>query len=177
MTKQGLAFRRLAANEFELAYAIVSEAAAWLHGRHLPAWLVPPAIYHHRHMRGENYGLLIDNEVCAVVSLTTYRPEAWRDYMPETGFVWLASLAVQRRLKGQSLGHSLLAQAEAFEQHQGIRSIYLDCYYSNGRLPDYYTRAGYRWLARRALVFEDGSIHDSVLMRKMLTQVWADKPV
>ena len=167
---QAITFRQLTGAEFEAAYTIVREAATWLHERDLPAWLVPPNVYRQRHMCGENYGLLIGAQLCAVVTLTRYRPESWAEYLPETEFIWLATLASQRKSKGQNLGRALLAHAEAFVRQQGIHSIYLDCYYSRGRLPHYYEQAGYRWIARQDLIFEDGSMHDSVLMCKTLVR-------
>jgi GNAT superfamily N-acetyltransferase len=159
-------FRRLVPAEFDAAYTIVREAAIWLRERDLPTWLVPDDIYQQRHMRGENYGLFMGDELRAVVTLTRYRPRSWAEYLPETEFIWLATLASQRQYKGQNLGRALLAHAEAFVQQQGIQSIYLDCYYSRGLLPHYYDQAGYHWIARQDLIFEDGSVHDSVLMYK-----------
>jgi GNAT superfamily N-acetyltransferase len=161
-----ITFHRLVPTEFEAAYMIVREAAMWLRERDLPTWLVPQDIYRQRHLRGENYGLFLSNELRAVVTLTTYRPGSWAEYLPETEFMWLATLASLRQYKGQNIGRVLLAQAEAFVQQQGIQSIYLDCYYSRGLLPHYYEQAGYLWIARQDLIFEDESAHDSVLMYK-----------
>lgn len=163
---QTMTLRGLVAADFEAAYMIVREAAMWLRERDLPTWLVPQDIYRQRHLRGENYGLFMGNDLRAVVTLTTYRPGSWAQYLPETEFIWLATLASLRQCKGQNLGRVLLAQAETFVQQQGIYSIYLDCYYSRGLLPHYYEQAGYHWIARQDLIFEDGSAHDSVLMYK-----------
>jgi GNAT superfamily N-acetyltransferase len=163
-----LCFRKLASAEFEVGYAIVSEATEWLWMQNLPAWLVPRDLYQRRHTLGENYGLLIDNELRAVVTLTAYHPRDWDEYLPATGFIWLATLAAARRFKGQGLGYITLRQAELLVRSQGVRSIYLDCYYSKGLLPQYYMRSGYQWLARKDLIFEDKSTHDSVLMFKTL---------
>jgi GNAT superfamily N-acetyltransferase len=164
-----ITFRRLAAAELETAYAIGREVAVWLRERDLPTWLVPLDIYQQRQERGENYGLLLDNLLCAVVTLTRYRPTSWAEYLPNTSFIWLATLASKRQFKGHDLGRLLLAEAERFVQQQGEQSIYLDCYYSRGLLPHYYAQVGYQWIARKDLVFDDGSVHDSVLMSKMVT--------
>jgi ribosomal protein S18 acetylase RimI-like enzyme len=165
---QTIMFRKLVPAEFEAAYMIVREVALWLQQRDLPTWLVPHDIYQRRHLHGENYGLFVDNELRAVVTLATYRPGSWAEYLPETEFIWLATLASRRQYIGQNLGRLLLAHAEAFLQQQGIPSIYLDCYYSRGLLPHYYEQAGYHWIARQDLIFEDGSAHDSVLMYKIV---------
>ncbi|HJZ49180.1 MAG TPA: GNAT family N-acetyltransferase [Roseiflexaceae bacterium] len=164
-----ITFRRLAPTELEAAYAIVREVARWLQHSDLPAWLVPLDIYEQRQHQGENYGLLVDDLLCAVVTLTCYRPTSWAEYLPDTNFIWLATLASKRQFKGHHLGRLLLAQAERFVQQQGIQSIYLDCYYSRGLLPHYYEQLGYNWIVRKDLLFDDGSVHDSVLMSKMVT--------
>jgi len=163
-----LTFRRLAAAELDAAYAIVRDVAQWLQERDLPTWLVPLDIYQQRHQQGENYGLLIDDLLCAVVTLTRYRPTSWAEYLPDTNFIWLATLASRRQLKGQHVGRLLLVRAERFVQQQGFESIYLDCYYSRGLLPHYYEQVGYQWIARKDLLFADGSLHDSVLMLKIV---------
>src|SRR5262245_25724699 len=125
-----LCFRRLASAEFEVGYAIVREAAEWLLTRGLPAWLVPHDLYQRRHALGENYGLLVDGELRVVVTLTTYYPEDWAEYLPPTDFVWLATLAATRQFEGQGLGRIALEQAELLVRRAGTPSIYLDCYYS-----------------------------------------------
>lgn len=163
-----LCFRRLTFVELEAGYAIVREATEWLLTQNLPAWLVPHDVYRRRHALGENYGLLVDNQLRVVVTLTTYHPEDWAAYLPTTNFVWLATLAATRQFKGQRLGRVALELAELIVRCAGTPSIYLDCYYSKGLLPGYYMRSGYQWLARKDLIFEDGSIHDSVLMCKTL---------
>jgi hypothetical protein len=90
---QTTTFQRLVLTECEAAYMIVREAAMWLRERDLPTWLVPEDIYRQRHMRGENYSLFMGNELGAVVTLTMYRPESWAEHLPETEFMWLATLA------------------------------------------------------------------------------------
>jgi hypothetical protein len=87
-----LCFRKLASAEFEAGYAIVCEATKWLWMQNLPAWLAPRDVYQQRHTLGENYGLLIDDELRAVVTLTAYYPRDWDEYLPPTGFIWLATL-------------------------------------------------------------------------------------
>jgi GNAT superfamily N-acetyltransferase len=169
MLMSDILFRRLNAEEFAPTYAIVQEAARWLCQRGLPNWLVPPEVYQQRHTRGENYGVFFTETLRAVVTLTRQQPVSWAEYIPkEEDFIWLGTLAVPRQFRGQNWGQITLAQAEAWSAQQGISWIYLDCYYSGGVLPRYYQQAGYQWLARKEFLFEDGSLHDSVLMKKII---------
>ena len=159
-------FKQLSADEFNEAYALVKEAFEWLRSKQLPHWLVPYQSYYTRHANGENYGLFIDNVLRAVVTLTDAYPNLWRSSIKHQDFVWLATLASARRLANVHYGKILVRFAEQYVASQGKSAIYLDCYYSNGKLPLYYEQCGYQLLERRMVVFDDGSRHDSVLMVK-----------
>ncbi len=58
-------FRRLKADEFESAYAILAEVTAWLLSKGVRQWLqtFPREMYAERHTRGENYGLFVHGEL------------------------------------------------------------------------------------------------------------------
>jgi GNAT superfamily N-acetyltransferase len=161
-------FRKLFPDEFRDAYAIVRQASDWLKSKGYQHWLVPAQEYRQRHATGENYGLLVSDLLVAVVSLGRRRPRAWQEYLPSTESVWLGTLSTAIEFKGRNLGLVTLNQAEAFLRRQGVNEIYLDCYYDTGFLPRYYELAGYEWIARKGLIFADGSVHDSVLMYKKL---------
>jgi GNAT superfamily N-acetyltransferase len=162
-------FRLLTRAESAAAYNIVKQAVNRLLIRHLPAWLVPYQTYAQRQANGENYGVFLDQQLGAVVTLSaSYHPQDWAEYVPETDVIWLGTLCVADQFRGQGLGRDTLMQAEAFLRAQGRQAVWLDCYYGNGFLPAYYQAFGYTWIARKALIFEDGSLHDSVLMSKNL---------
>jgi GNAT superfamily N-acetyltransferase len=163
-----LVFRRLLPEEFQDAYAIVCQASDWLGSKGYQHWLVPVQAYCQRHAAGENYGLWMKDVLVAVVSLGQHGPRAWQEYLPSTEFIWLGTLVTAIEFKGRNLGMVTLNQAEALLRQQGVNEIYLDCYYDTGFLPRYYESAGYKWVARKGLIFADGSVHDSVLMCKEL---------
>ena len=58
----------------------------WLLSKGIRQWLqpFPLEIYRERQEQGENYGLFVDDELAAVVSLIDYRPDYWEEYLPET---------------------------------------------------------------------------------------------
>lgn len=160
--------RQLTPAELNAAYQIAMDAAAWLEERQLPAWRVPYAIYAHRQHAGENHGLFVEGRLRAVVTLATAIPDAWAELVIHRRVTWLATLASIREPGGQHDGQALVGYAEQHARARSSDAIYLDCYYGDGRLPRYYERLGYVWLERKQLVFDDGSCHDSVLMRNVL---------
>jgi GNAT superfamily N-acetyltransferase len=161
-----MTFRRLLSEEFAAAYAIITQATLRLSRQGYRYWLMPEDVYRKRQAAGENYGLLMGGEIAVVVSLARYRPDFWQEHLPKTPFIWLASLASAEKFKGQNLGRVTLDKVDEFVTQINLPEIYLDCYFDNGFLPKYYEAAGYQPLARKELIFPDGSRHDSVLMRK-----------
>jgi GNAT superfamily N-acetyltransferase len=161
-------FKQLSADDFNEAYALVKKAFEWLTSKRLPHWLVPHQNYYRRQAKGENYGLFSDNVLRAVVTLTDDYPTIWSQSIRHQDFIWLATLASARDVANVQYGKILVRFAEQYVASQGISAIYLDCYYSNGKLPLYYEQCGYQLLERRMIVFDDESKHDSVLMVKEL---------
>jgi hypothetical protein len=159
-------FRRLQVSELERAYAIVCEADAWLSRNRLPHWCVPYDVYHKRQMSGENYGWFVNCELAVVVTLRACKPLGWDDHIPEREVMWLSTLNTAQRFRGRRLGDVMLEHVERHLSEQNVDVLYLDCYY--GFLSDYYAARGFEWIARLAAVFEDGSLHDNVLMRKRI---------
>lgn len=162
-------FRRLSATEFDAAYDILTEVAEWLLKKGVRQWAapLPREVYEQRHTQGENYGLFVDRELAAVVSLLSERPEYWRNEMPESNFKWLSTLASARKFSGHKLGELVISEAEHFLAQEGLANIYLDCVYNDGTLPRFYSSLGYKEIARKDLAFAWGT-YDSVLMRKRL---------
>ena len=58
-------------------------------------------------------------------------------------------------------------RSRAIPRHEGVPAIYLDCFYGEGALPEFYTSLGYEQIARKEIEFPCGTF-DSVLMRKAL---------
>lgn len=162
-------FRRLHDDELEIGYFIIVEMTEWLLNRGIRQWLqpFPPELYVERQDKGENYGLFVDDELAAVVSLIDTRPEYWAEHLPKTRFKWLATLASARKFKGHKLGELTMSESEQFLASEGLPAIYLDCIYGRGVLPQFYTSLGYYQVARKDVAFPNGSF-DSVLMCKRL---------
>lgn len=160
-------FRRLNADEFDAAYAILREVTDWLLGKGIRQWasVLPEDVYRKRQDAGQNYGLFHDSELAVVVSLLPYLPAYWEDYPVDAPYTCLATLATALRFKGHDYGREMLQQVEAFCEEQAVPTLYLDCAY--GFLPDYYASLGFQPLTRRLFVFPYGDF-DSVLMRKTL---------
>ena len=164
-------FRRLHDDEVDAGLAIITEVTEWLASKGVRQWVapLPREIYIQRQEQGENYGLLVDGELAAVVSLMDFRPDYWSDYLPKAPYKWMATLASSRRFKGQRLGELAISEAEHFLSVDGVPAIYLDCVYGQGTLPEFYTWLGYQAVARKDLEFPWGTF-DSMLMRKTLNR-------
>jgi predicted N-acetyltransferase YhbS len=162
-------FRRLAPAEIDSAYSIVCGATNWLLGNGIQQWLKPyPAhLYSKRHENGQNYGLLVGDELAVVVSLIASKPVEWCEVLPESDVMWLATLASSPRFKGQNLGGLTLDNAESYLRQQGNTQVWLDCFYGQGFLPQYYETHGYQPVARKLLDSPHGP-YDSMLMMKTL---------
>jgi hypothetical protein len=166
----GIEFGRLHDDEFDAGYVIIVEVTEWLLSKGIQQWLapLPEAIYRKRQDAGENYALRINGELAAVVSLMDNRPHYWSEYLPETPFTWLGTLAMSRRFAGINLGEVMMNRAighirQGLEPHE-TTFIYIDCLYGSGFLPDYYSRLGFETIVRKVLKYP-GQDYDSVLMR------------
>src|SRR5262245_9501610 len=80
---QEIVFRRSRLDEFDSAYTIVCEAVAWLQQKGYEHWLIPSDIYRERQRTGENYGLFVNGELAAVMTLCLYEPGGWDDVLPQ----------------------------------------------------------------------------------------------
>lgn len=162
-----IAFRRLHADEFDAAYAILSEVTDWLLAQGIRQWVrpFPLDMYRERHDDGRNYGLFVGAHLAVVGSFMPALPPYWGDYPVEESSVWLSTLATARKFKGRRLGYTMLEQIENHCRAQGIANIYVDCAY--GFLPSYYAAAGYHWITRHRFHFPHDDF-DAVLMKKTL---------
>jgi ribosomal protein S18 acetylase RimI-like enzyme len=167
MSRSTPIIRQLAAHEFDEAYHIVVDAAAWLEEQHLPCWLIPVELYQQHQIAGKNYGLFDAGKLCGVVTISTEIPVHWGPSITHLSCVWVSTVARIRTVP-KSYGQQLMAFVELYAQQIQRVALYLDCYYGNGKLPQYYRQLGYEWVERKSFIFDDGSVHDSVLFRKLL---------
>lgn len=162
-----ITFRRLNAEEFDAAYAIIREVTEWMLERGILQWerAFPVERYRERHEDGRNYGLFVGDELAVIGSLMPALPLYWGDYPTEKPMIWLSTLATGIKFKGQKLGYRMLAEVENHCLTQGIANIYIDCAY--GFLPSYYEAAGYQRLTRHLFRFPHQEF-DAVLMKKVV---------
>jgi GNAT superfamily N-acetyltransferase len=163
-----LTFKQLTRHDIPSGYAILVETSNWLKGRGLPSWQMPKAVFSERVYEGWIYGAFSEKRLVGVVSLTqNYRPAPWADLLPQR-YLWLSTLNVARDTAGLGLGSFLIAESEKVATTSDLNVIFLECYYGDGKLPDYYARHGFEWIERRIVVFDDGVEHDDVLMQKAM---------
>jgi len=167
MTIHRAIIRQLAAHEFEDAYRIVVDAAAWLQEQRLPWWLISAELYQEHQIAGRNYGIFDAGNLCGVVTISTEIPVHWGSSITHPSCVWVSTVA-RIRTVSKPYGQQLMAFVEQYARHIQRMALYLDCYYGTGKLPQYYQQLGYEWVERKSFSFADGSVHDSVLFRKLL---------
>ena len=147
--------------------AIIVEVTEWLLSKGMRQWLRRSRAKSTRSGRnsGENYGLLVDGELAAVVSLIDFRPDYWAEYLPEDAVQMAGDAGVLARIQRAEARRTGDERSRAISRRRGLPAIYLDCVYGQGVLPEFYAALGYDQVARKELDFPAGTF-DSVLMRK-----------
>lgn len=183
-------FRQLDPSEEAAGYQIIGETVDWLRGKGIKLWEkpLPREVYAKRQKRGENFGLFVDGELAAIVSLVNGVPEYWaeaccsgasvkrRSFAPEHPAadtaaatpaiqpVWLCTLATATKFRGRNLGRQAV---EAAVRHCRGREIYLDC--KPGWLVEFYESLGFVVLEQKTMTLDHGPCGpiDAVLMHWM----------
>ena len=115
-------------------------------------------------MDKENYGLY-DNGLLAIVSLMkNYVPEGWKEEIKSKNFVWLTSLFVKLSMKRKNIGSIIIEKIYNWAKNEKINEIYLDCYYGNGFLENYYTLFGYKRIVKKLVEYPSHKF-EAVLMK------------
>lgn len=161
--RQDHPFRRLAADELDLGYTCLLDTCAWLERKRIRQWLkpLPRETYARRHARGENFGLFLDRNLLAIVSLIPAIPDYWHDLVPKASATWLATLAV--RTPGQGIGARTVQAALDLLAHDQRLPVYLDC--RPGFLERFYRDLGFQSLALRSFQPTPDFAYEAALMR------------
>ena len=162
-------FRLLNVSEAKQAYVVLCETVEWLREKNIRLWEnpLPPEVYFARQNRDENFGLLADGELAAIVSLTDV-PSYWADCVSKADARWLCTLATANRFRGRGLGRRAVEMAGDWLAAQGQSALYLDC--KPGFLERFYAGLGFEALEKRELVLNYASpcgAIEAVLMRRI----------
>jgi GNAT superfamily N-acetyltransferase len=162
-----LTFRRLDDSEVDAACAILTAAAEWLLARGIRQWTepYPPHLYQQYQDRGENYGLIRDGRLVAIVTMTHAVAPEWIEELAGKDVWWISKLAVAPDCHGQQLGRRMIEAALNHLRAVGVRHVWLDCV--RGPLTSFYESLGFQRVVAKVVHFPTGSL-DLILMTKML---------
>jgi GNAT superfamily N-acetyltransferase len=163
--------RRLRPEEFDAAHSILVSAADWLISRAIRQWTTayPKDAYQACQEKGWNYGLICNNELAVVMTLSCELPAEWADCLGATPVWWLSKIATAPDYRGFGLGAVAVGHAIDALSAEGADSLYLDCVQGTGFLVDFYRSLGFRAINRRNVRFATG-LFDMVLMERTLAR-------
>ena len=159
-------FRRLYDSEVDAACAILAAASEWLLARGIRQWVgtYPRELYQDLQDRGENFGLIEDRRLVAIVTLTGVPPE-WEDELRGHDARWISKLAVAPDCHGRGIGRRMAEHALQQLRSGGAPRAWLDC--KNGPLVAFYESLGFERVAAKVVDFSTVSL-DLVLMTRDL---------
>jgi GNAT superfamily N-acetyltransferase len=164
-----LLFRKLRAEESDLAHGILVSAAEWLLSKGIRQWTVayPKEMYWACQEKGWNYGLISKNQLAVIMTLSWELPTEWADRFHAPVW-WLSKLATAPNHRGLGLGAVAARHAISALAANGADRVYLDCVHGTGFLVTFYQDLGFTKITRRNVQFSTG-LFDMVLMERMLS--------
>ena len=159
-------FRRLDDSEVDAACAILAAASEWLLARGIRQWVgtYPRELYQQLQDRGENFGLIEDGRLVAIVTLTSVPPE-WEDELRGREARWISKLAVAPDCHGRGIGRRMAEHALEQLRREGAPRAWLDCKY--GPLVEFYESLGFERVVAKDVQFPNVTL-ELVLMRREL---------
>lgn len=140
--------RQLTLEDFEDAYRILTDVAAWIRDKGIKQWEtpLPKPVYTTWLLQGLCFGYFADGHLAAVFTIRTSHLSGWG--IPTAHPVnWLSTMAVSRSFAGQGIG----AQILSWVLHHIEKPLFLDCFDSDDVLPQFYRSNGFREVKRQHL--------------------------
>ena len=167
--RQKIVFRPLADEEEALGYQVLLNNRAWQREKGIFLWdkPFPRNVYSERQQRRENFGLFVDGQLAAMVSLVRGVPSYWSASVDDPKAMWLCTLAVADGFHGKGLGKVIVEKAIAFLRESGHSVVWLDC--PTGFLERFYKSLGFIPVTReQKFIPHAGRSLDCVLFKKPL---------
>ncbi len=140
--------RKLTLTDFEDAYRILLDVAAWLHAKGIKQWEtpLPKPVYTTWLSQGLCYGYVVDSSMAAIFTIRKSDLFEWE--IPTAHPVnWLSTMAVSRSFAGQAIGVQILS----WVLHNIEKPLFLDCVDYGDVLPTFYRSNGFREVKRKEL--------------------------
>ena len=146
-------FRRITPCEAERAYNIICETVDWLRSKSIKQWTepIPRDVFERRQQKGENFGLVVDGSLVAVLSLIQDSLAYWSKETGAKTTRWLCTLATANDFRGRGLGRMAVLKALEHLRDSGADELFLDCAYENGFLPGFYRSLGFQLVTRKVI--------------------------
>ncbi|WP_089944502.1 GNAT family N-acetyltransferase [Candidatus Entotheonella palauensis] len=140
--------RQLALADFEDAYRILLDVAAWLRIKGIKQWEtpLPKPVYTTWLSQGLCYGYFVDGRLAAVFTIRTSDLSEWG--IPTAHPVnWLSTMAVSRSFAGHRIGGQILSWILSHIE----KPLFLDCFDYDDVLPKFYRANDFREVRRKHL--------------------------
>ncbi|WP_179131454.1 GNAT family N-acetyltransferase [Candidatus Entotheonella palauensis] len=140
--------RKLTLTDFEDAYRILLDVAAWLRTKGIKQWEtpLPKPVYTAWLSQGLCYGYFADGRLAAVFTIRTSDLAEW-DMSTAQPVNWLSTMAVSRSFAGQGIGTQILSWILSHIE----KPLFLDCFDDDDVLPQFYRANGFREVKRKHL--------------------------
>lgn len=170
MTREGsrqLSFRRLHDSEVDAACAILAAASQWLLARGIRQWVTPypRELYQQAQDRAENFALIGDDRLVAIVTLSAAAPPEWREELSGRSVWWISKLAVAPDCHGKGFGRRLAQESLKHLEGIGATSVWLDCVV--GPLTSFYESLGFEPVVAKVVHFPNITLHVVLMTREL----------
>jgi hypothetical protein len=165
--ENNITFGKLDDRYFEAAYALICVRTVWLHSKGIKMWTepIPLETYKTKQRNGDNYALVCDGELKAVLSLIKGYYKEWEEELGPGQALWLSTLASEVKSAGSGYGKLALTKALEYIKENLYEDLYLDCVKGNGFLPGFYKSLGFKKVTEKNIVWPKCGPMDMVLMK------------
>ena len=155
--------------------SILLDTQQWLWSQGINQWTLPfTADWIQESIENKEFFVgTIDNQIVAVFRLINTDEFIWSNHLGNA--IYIHSLAINSRWRGQGIGDSILDWIESFALKSGQEYLRLDCMAENKKLCGFYEKAGF---VKRGVkeIQNESSIYKAQLFEKLISPKSLDEP-
>jgi GNAT superfamily N-acetyltransferase len=148
---------RLKDQDINKAYDIICWRFNYLQSKGIEQYIQPYPpfdVYKVRQIKGQNFGLYINGNLSALVTLVHSFPEEWSEIKPDNKYLWISSLFSSKEIRGQNISKILMDKVEDYAKSLSIDTLILDCYINETEfLVKYYQKLGFTEKLRKEIMY------------------------
>ncbi len=164
--------RKLKDSEMAQGLSLLQANLQWLEEQGIRQWSadVIKRAYPEYQKAGENFALVFENQIVAVLSIQRKVPSYWRQALNSLDHRFLSKLAVDVSLRGQGFGRRAVQAAQRLLRDEKVQELFLEVSHEGGFLIQYYKELGFVVVDRTDTECESGT-YDMVLMKCALARI------